>query len=74
MDKTGQHDLDQLRALQDWFPRFELKSLPNVAEVASLGGMVKQYQMVLMPAPTTCRRARCWPRSRVPTRRPAGRC
>ncbi|NSX17594.1 efflux RND transporter permease subunit [Cupriavidus taiwanensis] len=49
VDKTGQHDLGQLRALQDWFLRFELKSLPNVAEVASLGGMVRQYQVVLMP-------------------------
>nr|WP_315593762.1 efflux RND transporter permease subunit [uncultured Cupriavidus sp.] len=49
VDKTGRHDLSQLRALQDWFLRFELKSLPNVAEVASLGGMVKQYQVVLMP-------------------------
>ncbi|WP_340522404.1 efflux RND transporter permease subunit, partial [Cupriavidus necator] len=49
IDKTGQHDLAQLRALQDWFLRFELKSLPNVAEVASLGGMVKQFQVVLMP-------------------------
>ena len=49
VDRTGQHDLGQLRALQDWFLRFELKSLPNVAEVASLGGMVRQYQIVLMP-------------------------
>ncbi|RAS09425.1 efflux RND transporter permease subunit [Cupriavidus alkaliphilus] len=49
VDRTGQHDLGQLRALQDWFLRFELKSLPNVAEVASLGGMVRQYQVVLMP-------------------------
>lgn len=49
VDRTGQHDLSQLRALQDWFLRFELKSLPNVAEVASLGGMVRQYQIVLMP-------------------------
>ncbi|MDF3885085.1 efflux RND transporter permease subunit [Cupriavidus basilensis] len=49
IDKTGQHDIAQLRALQDWFLRFELKSLPNVAEVASIGGMVKQYQVVLMP-------------------------
>ncbi|MHA7684120.1 efflux RND transporter permease subunit [Cupriavidus sp. PET2-C1] len=48
-DKTGHHDLAQLRALQDWFLRFELKSLPNVSEVASIGGMVKQYQVVLMP-------------------------
>jgi Cu(I)/Ag(I) efflux system membrane protein CusA/SilA len=49
VDKSGQHDLSQLRALQDWFLRFELKSLPNVAEVASLGGMVKQFQIVLLP-------------------------
>ncbi len=49
IDKTGQHDIAQLRALQDWFLRFELKSLPNVSEVASIGGMVKQYQVVLMP-------------------------
>ncbi|BCL87883.1 efflux RND transporter permease subunit [Ralstonia pseudosolanacearum] len=49
VDKTGQHDLAQLRALQDWFLRFELKALPNVAEVASVGGMVKQFQVVLQP-------------------------
>ncbi|MGY2492850.1 efflux RND transporter permease subunit [Cupriavidus sp. CP313] len=49
IDKTGQRDLSQLRALQDWFLRFELKSLPNVSEVAPIGGMVKQYQVVLMP-------------------------
>lgn len=49
VDKTGNHDLSQLRALQDWFLRFELKSLPNVAEVASIGGMVKQFQVVLQP-------------------------
>jgi len=49
VDRTGKHDLAQLRALQDWFLKFELKSLPNVAEVASVGGMVKQYQVVLDP-------------------------
>ena len=49
VDKTGQHDLAQLRALQDWFLRFELAPLPDVAEVATLGGMVKQYQVVLDP-------------------------
>lgn len=49
VDKTGRHDLAQLRALQDWFLKFELKSLPNVAEVATVGGMVKQYQVVLDP-------------------------
>ena len=50
IDKTGGHDLSQLRALQDWFLKYELKTLPNVAEVASVGGMVKQYQVVLDPA------------------------
>jgi copper/silver efflux system protein len=49
IDKTGQNDLSQLRALQDWFLRFELAPLPNVAEVAAIGGMVKQYQIVLDP-------------------------
>ncbi|ABF11895.1 efflux RND transporter permease subunit [Cupriavidus metallidurans] len=49
VDRTGKHDLSQLRVLQDWFLRFELKSLPNVSEVASLGGMVRQYQVVLKP-------------------------
>src|SRR5215470_2833433 len=50
VDRTGGHDLSQLRALQDWFLRYEIKTLPNVAEVASVGGMVKQYQVVLDPA------------------------
>ena len=50
IDKTGGHDLSQLRAVQDWFLKYELKTLPNVAEVASVGGMVKQYQVVLDPA------------------------
>ncbi len=49
VDRTGQHDLAELRALQDWFLKYELKTLPNVAEVASIGGMVKQYQVVLDP-------------------------
>ncbi|WP_150298820.1 efflux RND transporter permease subunit [Pseudomonas profundi] len=49
VDRTGQHDLAQLRSLQDWFLRYELKTLPNVAEVATIGGMVKQYQVVLDP-------------------------
>ncbi|QWV15778.1 efflux RND transporter permease subunit [Stutzerimonas zhaodongensis] len=49
VDRTGRHDLSQLRSLQDWFLRYELKTLPNVAEVASIGGMVKQYQVVLDP-------------------------
>src|SRR3954470_13446953 len=50
VDRSGHHDLGQLRALQDWFLKYELKSVPNVAEVASVGGMVKQYQVVLDPA------------------------
>ena len=49
VDRTGRHDLGELRALQDWFLKFELKTLPNVAEVASVGGMVRQYQVVLDP-------------------------
>ncbi|SDS54804.1 Cu(I)/Ag(I) efflux system membrane protein CusA/SilA [Halopseudomonas xinjiangensis] len=49
VDRTGSHDLSQLRSLQDWFLRYELKTLPNVAEVAPIGGMVKQYQVVLDP-------------------------
>ncbi|MEW6597452.1 MAG: efflux RND transporter permease subunit [Pseudomonadota bacterium] len=50
VDRSGRHDLAELRSLQDWFLRFELKSLPGVAEVASIGGMVKAYQVVLDPA------------------------
>ncbi len=50
VDKSGQHDLAQLRALQDWFLKYELKAVPNVSEVATVGGMVKQYQVVLDPA------------------------
>jgi Cu(I)/Ag(I) efflux system membrane protein CusA/SilA len=49
VDRTGKHDLGQLRALQDWFLKYELKSVANVAEVASVGGMVRQYQIVLFP-------------------------
>ena len=49
VDRTGQHDLSQLRSIQDWFLRYELKTVPGIAEVASIGGMVKQYQVVLDP-------------------------
>src|SRR5262249_37415946 len=49
VDRTHSMDLAQLRSLQDWFLKYELKSLPNVAEVATVGGMVKQYQVVLDP-------------------------
>ncbi len=50
VDRSGTLDLSQLRALQDWFLKYELKSVPDVAEVASVGGMVRQYQVVLDPA------------------------
>ena len=50
VDRSGKMDLSQLRALQDWFLKYELKAVPNVAEVASIGGMVRQYQIVLDPA------------------------
>ncbi|MDZ4296985.1 MAG: efflux RND transporter permease subunit [Moraxellaceae bacterium] len=49
VDRTGRHDLSQLRALQDWFLKFELTTVPDVAEVATIGGMVRQYQIVLDP-------------------------
>ncbi len=49
VDRTGHNDLSQLRTLNDWFLKFELKTVPDVAEVASIGGMVKQYQVVLDP-------------------------
>ena len=48
-DRSGKTDLSQLRALQDWFLKYELKTVPNVSEVASIGGMVRQYQIVLDP-------------------------
>ena len=49
VDRTGKHDISELRALQDWFLKYELKSVPDVAEVATLGGAVRQYQVVLDP-------------------------
>jgi len=49
VDRSGRQDLSQLRALQDWFLKVELKSLPGVAEVATVGGMNRQYQVVLDP-------------------------
>jgi Cu(I)/Ag(I) efflux system membrane protein CusA/SilA len=49
VDRTGKNDISQLRALQDWFLRYELKTVPDVAEVASVGGLVRQYQIVLDP-------------------------
>ncbi|MDR2030961.1 MAG: CusA/CzcA family heavy metal efflux RND transporter, partial [Azoarcus sp.] len=49
IDRTGRHNLADLRALQDWFLKYELKTIPDVAEVASIGGMVKQYQITPDP-------------------------
>ncbi|WP_193038838.1 efflux RND transporter permease subunit [Pseudoalteromonas nigrifaciens] len=49
VDKTNQHDISQLRSLQDWFLKFELQTVPGVSEVASVGGMVKQYQVTVDP-------------------------
>lgn len=49
VDRTGKHSLADLRALQDWTLKFELKTVPNVSEVASIGGMVRQYQIVVAP-------------------------
>lgn len=48
-DRSGQHDLSELRSLQDWFLRYELQTVPGVAEIATIGGMVRQYQVVVEP-------------------------
>ncbi|WP_305405578.1 efflux RND transporter permease subunit [Photobacterium leiognathi] len=49
-DKTGKHDLAELRSLQDWFLKYELQTVEGVSEVATVGGMVKQYQVEIDPA------------------------
>ena len=49
VDRHGNHDLSQLRSLQDWFLKYELQTVPGVSEVATIGGMVKQYQVVVDP-------------------------
>ena len=49
IDRTGQHDISQLRSLQDWFLKYELQTVPGVSEVAAVGGMVKQYQIKVDP-------------------------
>ncbi len=49
VDRTGRHDLSQLRSVQDWFLKYELQTVEGVSEVATIGGMVKQYQVVLDP-------------------------
>src|SRR5208337_1806527 len=48
-DPTGKHDLAQLRSIQDWYLRYQLQKVPGVSEVASVGGFVKQYQVVVNP-------------------------
>ncbi|MHB1140618.1 MAG: efflux RND transporter permease subunit [Sulfuricaulis sp.] len=49
IDRSGKHDLAQLRTLQDWFLKYELRTVPGVSEVATVGGMVKQYQVIVDP-------------------------
>ncbi|MEQ8954369.1 MAG: CusA/CzcA family heavy metal efflux RND transporter, partial [Gammaproteobacteria bacterium] len=49
VDRTGQHDLAQLRSIQDWYLKYELQTVPGVSEVAPIGGMVKQYQVTVDP-------------------------
>ena len=49
VDKTGQHDISQLRSLQDWFLKYELQTVPGVSEISTVGGMVKQYQVMVDP-------------------------
>jgi Cu(I)/Ag(I) efflux system membrane protein CusA/SilA len=49
VDRTGQNDLSQLRSIQDWFLKYELQTVSGVAEVATIGGMVRQYQVVIDP-------------------------
>lgn len=49
VDKTGKHDLAQLRSIQDWYLRYPLQTVPGVSEVASVGGYVKQYQVEVDP-------------------------
>ena len=49
VDRTGRHDISELRSIQDWFLKYELQTVPGVSEVASVGGMVKQYQVLVNP-------------------------
>ncbi len=49
IDRTGQHDISQLRSIQDWYLKYEMQTVPGVSEVATVGGMVKQYQVMVNP-------------------------
>ena len=49
VDRSGQHDISQLRSMQDWYLKYELQTVPGVSEVATVGGMVKQYQVTVDP-------------------------
>ncbi|MDH5191831.1 MAG: CusA/CzcA family heavy metal efflux RND transporter, partial [Gammaproteobacteria bacterium] len=49
VDRKGNHDLSQLRSIQDWFLKYELQTVPGISEVATVGGMVRQYQIVVHP-------------------------
>nr|MDQ3038722.1 CusA/CzcA family heavy metal efflux RND transporter [Pseudomonadota bacterium] len=49
VDRSGRHDIGELRSLQDWFLRYQLKTVPDVAEVATIGGMVRAWQVVVDP-------------------------
>ena len=62
VDRSGRHDLSQLRSIQDWFLKYELQTVPGVAEIATIGGMVRQYQVVVNPEKL---RAHSIPLSRV---------
>ena len=78
VDRSGRHDLAELRSIQDWYLRYPLQTVPGVAEVASIGGYVKQYQVEVDPSrlPRTASRSRAFasdhrfqPRRRRPTHR-----
>jgi Cu(I)/Ag(I) efflux system membrane protein CusA/SilA len=77
VDRTGKHDLAQLRSLQDWFLKYELKTVPDVAEVATIGGMVRSTRWCSTPTSWRLRHpAAAGDRGdqHAPTRRPAARC
>jgi len=73
VDRTGKYDLAQLRSLQDWFLRYELTAVEGVSEVASIGGFVKQYQVVVHPDKLAAYGIPIHPEEQQRRRRPAGR-